>query len=65
MRLLVDLNLSTRWVPVLQEAGFDAVHWSPIGRLDAADTEVMAHAVANDLVVLTQDLDFGAILAAT
>ena len=35
------------------------------GALNAPDTEIMAYAKANDFVVLTHDLDFGAILAAT
>jgi predicted nuclease of predicted toxin-antitoxin system len=33
--------------------------------MDAPDAAIMVHAVTNDLVVLTQDLDFGAILAAS
>ncbi|MGC8494739.1 MAG: DUF5615 family PIN-like protein [Syntrophobacteraceae bacterium] len=65
MKLLIDMNLSPRWVSVLIEAGFDAVHWSTLGRSNALDTEIMDFAKANGYVVLTHDLDFGAILAAT
>ena len=65
MKLLIDMNLSPRWVGVLMEAGFDAVHWSTLGRSNALDTEIMDFAKANGYVVLTHDLDFGAILAAT
>ncbi|MCK6450316.1 MAG: DUF5615 family PIN-like protein [Alphaproteobacteria bacterium] len=65
MKLLVDMNLSPRWAAVLAEAGFEAVHWSTIGAPDAPDREVMAFAKSHDLVVLTHDLDFGAILAVT
>jgi predicted nuclease of predicted toxin-antitoxin system len=65
MKLLIDMNLSPRWIGVLAEAGFDAVHWSTIGRSNARDTEIMDFAKANGYVVLTHDLDFGAILAAT
>jgi predicted nuclease of predicted toxin-antitoxin system len=65
MKLLVDMNLSPRWVGVLAGAGVDAVHWSAVGAQDAPDTEIMAYAAAKDFVVLTHDLDFGAILAAT
>ena len=36
-----------------------------LGARNAPDTEIMAFAAANDYVVLTHDLDFGAILAAT
>ncbi len=65
MKLLIDMNLSPRRVSVLMEAGFDAVHWSTLGRSNALDTEIMDFAKANGYVVLTHDLDFGAILAAT
>jgi predicted nuclease of predicted toxin-antitoxin system len=65
MRLLIDMNLSPRWVDVLANAGIEATHWSAIGAYNAPDSEIMAYAGANDYVVLTHDLDFGAILAAT
>ena len=35
------------------------------GAINAPDTKIMAHAMAHDFVVLTHDLDFSAILAAT
>lgn len=65
MKLLIDMNLSPAWVGFLAGAGLEAVHWSQLGRADASDSEIMAYARANDLVVLTHDLDFSAILAAT
>ncbi|MBS1800973.1 MAG: DUF5615 family PIN-like protein [Acidobacteria bacterium] len=65
MKLLVDMNLSPRWVEFLASQEFEAVHWSAVGRADAADTELMSYAAANDLIVLTHDLDFSTILAAT
>lgn len=65
MKLLVDMNLSPRWVGLLSAAGIEATHWSAVGPMNAPDTELMAYALANDCVVLTHDLDFSAILAAT
>ena len=65
MRLLVDMNLSPRWVGVLVDAGFEAAHWSTLGASNVPDSQIMAYARENDCVVLTHDLDFGAILAAT
>ena len=65
MKVLVDLNLSPDWAIFLTEAGFEAVHWSKVGSPSATDTELMRWAVENDHTVLTNDLDFGAILAAT
>ena len=65
MKLLIDMNLSPRWVDVLAGAGIEATHWSALGAYSAPDSEIMAYASANNCVVLTHDLDFGAILAAT
>lgn len=65
MKLLVDMNLSPRWVGLLTGAGFKSVHWSAVGAKQAPDSEIMAYALANDFVVLTHDLDFSAILAVT
>lgn len=65
MKLLVDMNLSPRWVKFLAEAGFEAAHWSTLGANDAPDTEIKAFAKARAYVVITHDLDFSAILAAT
>jgi predicted nuclease of predicted toxin-antitoxin system len=50
---------------VLVDAKLEAVHWSILGPADAPDADIMAHARQDGLIVLTNDLDFGAILAAT
>ena len=65
MKLLIDMNLSPEWVPVLREEGWDAIHWSSIGDPGVPDREIMTWAKANGHIVFTHDLDFGAILAAT
>jgi predicted nuclease of predicted toxin-antitoxin system len=65
MKLLVDMNLTPRWVDALLDAGFEAAHWSALGRAYASDSEIMDFAVPNGYIVLTNDLDFGAILAMT
>jgi predicted nuclease of predicted toxin-antitoxin system len=65
MKVIVDMNLSPRWALFLHNAGFEAVHWSNLGQAVAKDSEIMAYATAHDFVVLTHDLDFGAILAVT
>ena len=65
MKFIIDMNLSPRWVEVLSGAGFEASHWSSVGAGDAADSEIMAFAAAQDSIVLTHDLDFGAILASS
>lgn len=65
MKLLIDMNLSPDWVPVLNEAGFEATHWSKVGDPCAPDYEIMTWARSNGYVIFTHDLDFGAILAST
>ena len=64
MKLLVDMNLSPRWAEVLRAAGHEATHWSDIGEVTASDAHIMAAAADQGAVVLTNDLDFGTILAA-
>jgi len=65
VKLLIDMNLSPDWVRSLGTAGIEAVHWASAGAPDAPDTDLVAYAAAKDYVVLTNDLDFSAILAAT
>ena len=65
MKLLIDMNLSPRWVVFLQTAGHQAEHWASIGDPRADDAQLMLHARDNSFVVLTHDLDFGDMLAAT
>ncbi|MGB2900751.1 MAG: DUF5615 family PIN-like protein [Candidatus Acidiferrum sp.] len=65
MKLLVDMNLSPKWVGLFHDSGWQAVHWSAVGQPTARDSEIMTFAAANNYVVVTHDLDFGAILAVT
>jgi len=65
VKVLVDMNLSPSWVPILERNGFPAVHWSAVGEGSAIDPVVLGWARDNGHIVFTNDLDFGAILAAT
>lgn len=62
---LVDRKLSRRWIPFLRDAGWEATHWSTIGKASAGGSEIMKFAAANDYVVLKNDLDFASALAAS
>ena len=64
-KLLIDMNLSPQWVPVLQNHGWEAVHWSDVGNPRASDRDVMDWAMAHGCIVFTHDLDFGTMLALT
>ena len=65
MKLLVDMNLSPSWVERLERHGFEAVHWSTIGAATAPDVEILTWAYEHAFVLITNDLDFSAILAAS
>lgn len=65
MKFLIDMNLSPKWCEVLHAEGWGSVHWSDTGNAAAPDLEIMRHAISEGCVVLTHDLDFGAMLAAT
>jgi predicted nuclease of predicted toxin-antitoxin system len=65
MKILVDMNLSPRWVDFFARHDIEAKHWSEAGPANAPDAEIMEYAAANDYVVFTHDLDFSTILALT
>lgn len=65
MKLHIDMNLPPARKEVPATEGFDAVHWSEVGDPRATDAVILEWARENELVVLTHDLDFGAVLAAT
>lgn len=65
MKLLVDMNLSPAWIPFLAAAEIEAVHWSSLGPANAPDHVILSYAAGNGWIVLTHDLDFSSILAAT
>lgn len=65
MKILIDMNLSPTWVSLFEEHNIEAVHWSAIGKPYAPDKLIFEYAQQNNFIVFTNDLDFGAILAAT
>jgi len=65
VKFIIDMDVSPRWVPVLHMAGFGAEHWSNVGDVRADDSEVVAYALAHDSVIITRDLGYSALLAAS
>lgn len=58
------MNLSPEWEQVFSEY-CKIEHWSRIGDSDTPDELILQWAKESGQVILTNDLDFGAILAAT
>jgi predicted nuclease of predicted toxin-antitoxin system len=65
MKLLFDMNLSPFLAKLMSQAGWESLHCSSIGDPRAPDRIIFDWAQKNDQWVITNDLDFGAILAVT
>jgi len=65
MKIVLDMNLSPKWIPVLEKLGIEAVHWSTIGSPAAADKVIMEWALNYKYIIFTNDLDFSTLLALT
>ena len=65
MKFLIDMNISPRFVGILKTAGLEAIHWSDFGDPRATDRHILSWARDNGYIIITHDLDFGAILAST
>ena len=65
MKFLADMGISPRVVSALREHGYDAVHLhaQELGRM--SDGDIPAKARGEERVLLTHDLDFGELLAAS
>jgi predicted nuclease of predicted toxin-antitoxin system len=63
MKIVIDMNLSPKWSETLHKAGIDAVHWTDLGPANTPDPQILSYAAVNGLTILTNDLDFGAMLA--
>ena len=63
MKFLIDVNLSPRWVNLLEAVGFEAVRWTEVGAANASDSEIMRYAASEGYVVMTHDQDFSTLLA--
>jgi len=63
VKLLVDMNLSPLVAEGLNAARHDPEHWSAVGSPSASDDVILSWAAAHDRILMTHDLDFGAILA--
>lgn len=65
MRILVDMNVSIRVAEALRDQGHDVAHLREQSLSRLSDPEVFAKAWEESRVILTGDLGFGEIVAAS
>jgi len=63
MKFLLDMNLPPQLATLFRENGYESVHWTDVGSRTACDKDIVRWANENDWIIITNDLDFGAILA--
>jgi len=61
--LLLDQGLPRSTASLLVEAGHNAIHAAEVGLSRASDSEILAYARQQDLIVVTLDADFHMLLA--
>jgi len=65
MKFLADMGISPRVVRYLVESGHDALHLHEKGWEKFSDSQILEKARQEKRIVLTHDLDFGDLLAAS
>jgi len=65
MRLLLDMGISVGLTAILRSQGHDAVHVSERGLRTLPDSEILRLAIVELRTVVTHDLDFTDLLAAS
>ena len=65
MKFLADMGISPCVVEELRQKGHDAVHLAEQGLNRMVDGDILQKARAEERVLLTHDLDFGELLAAS
>jgi predicted nuclease of predicted toxin-antitoxin system len=65
MKFLADMGISPRVVEDLRQKGHDAVHLAEEGQHRMVDGDILQKARQENRVLLTHDLDFGELLAAS
>jgi predicted nuclease of predicted toxin-antitoxin system len=65
LNFLADMGISPRVVEELRQKGYDAIHLRDEGLNRMTDGEILEKARQEKRVLLTHDLDFGELLAAS
>ncbi len=64
LKILIDMNMSPAWINFFKSNKIESVHWSNVGNINEEDSEILNYTKENGYILFTNDLDFGALLAA-
>jgi predicted nuclease of predicted toxin-antitoxin system len=65
MKFVADMGISPRSAAFLRSLGHDAIHLHEVGLDRLSDASILSKALDEGRVVLTHDLDFGDLMAAS
>jgi len=65
MNFLVDMGISPNTVSFLKSLGYDAMHLHQVGLEKLSDSKILEKARVDGSILITHDLDFGDLLAAS
>ena len=65
MKFLADMGISPKTVAFLYSHGFEADHLHALGLQKLPDKKILEIALSERRIILTHDLDFGDLLAAS
>ncbi len=65
MKFLADMGISPKTVRFLRKLGYDAIHLSDEGLFRLDDAAILIKARKEGRILLTHDLDFGELIAAS
>jgi len=63
MKLLLDACMPLEWAEFLRRHNHECITWLELGPPNASDADIMGWAREHGFIVLTNDLDFGKLLA--
>jgi len=65
MKFLLDMGISPKTVNFLNNLGYNAVHLHALGLHKLPDHDILKKAKKEGCIILTHDLDFGELVAAS
>lgn len=65
MKFLADMGISPKTVNFLKTHGYEAIHLRSLGLDRLADADILIKALLEDRIILTHDLDFAELVAAS